>query len=117
MEKQRMTKDWIPLLGGLTALVGFFLPFDRARSLFHILENDPLPFFSPMLVLLLVLALLLRWRCPSVSLLLSQGLLSGLLFLFCILLWVFSLPVLASGLEIGGLLLPLGLSVMVFCPA
>ena len=110
-------KHWIPLLGGLTTLAGFFLPFDGPRSLFHILENEPLPFFSPMLVLLLVLALLLRPFHPLAALLLSVWLLLGWLFLLGLLLWVFSPPVLASGLGIGGLLLPLGLSVMVFCPA
>lgn len=116
MQTQRMTKDWIPLLGGLTALAGFFLPFEQSRSLFHILENDPLPFFSPTLVLLLVLAMLLRQRRPFVSLLLSVWLLLGWLFLLGLLLWVFSLPVLAKELGPGGLLLSLGLPVIALCP-
>lgn len=109
-------KHWIPLLGGLTALLGFFLPFDGPRSLFHILENDPLPCFSPMLVLLLVLALLLRERRPFAALLLGVWLLLAWLFLLGLLLWVFSPSVLAKELGPGGVLLSLGLPVLALWP-
>ena len=109
-------KNWIPLLGGLTALVGFFLPFDQSRSPFHILENDPLPFFSPLLVLLLVLTMLLRQRRPFMALLLGVWLLLSWLFLLGLLLWVFSPAVLVKALGPGGFLLSLDLPVMSLCP-
>lgn len=117
MQNQRMKKDWIPLLGGFTALAGFFLPFDRCCSLFYILEHTPIPFFSPLLVLLLVLAMLLWERCPRAACLLGQGLLSGLLFLLCLLCWVFSPAVLLKGMGPGALLLLLGLLTMLLYPA
>lgn len=117
MQTQETRKNWIPLLGGLIALTGFFLPFDGCRSLFRVLENNPLPFFAPTLVLLLVLAMLLRERRPYLSFFLSQLLLLGWLFLLGLILWVFPLPVLAREMGPGALFLSLGLPVITFWPA
>ena len=59
--------EWLGTVGGLLALLSFFLPFEPDRSLFAILENTPLPFFTPSLVLLTAAALALRERILSVA--------------------------------------------------
>ena len=47
--KEKIRLEWLGTVGGLLALLSFFLPFEPDRSLFAILENTPLPFFSPSL--------------------------------------------------------------------
>lgn len=111
----KIVRNWVNLLGGFAALLGFFLPFDGPRSLFVILENTPLPFFSPSLVLLTAAALVLRDRRPRAAQLLSLGLLLGWLFLLALLLWVFS-PAVLGRVGPGSFLLPLGLLAMIFLP-
>ena len=101
--------EWLGTVGGLLALLSFFLPFEPDRSLFAILENTPLPFFSPSLVLLTAAALALRERAPYVACLLNMGLLLALI------LWVFT-PAVLGWMGPGAPLMTLGLLVMLFSP-
>ncbi len=106
MKEQR--KEWISLLGGFITLTGFFLPFEPERPLFEILENSPLPYFSLLLVLMTVLAMVLQTRKPFVAKLLVLFLLLGWLGLFLLILWVFTPEVLGE-MGLGAFLIPLGL--------
>lgn len=115
MEYQKSNKEWIGTLGGFIALLAMFLPFEPHRSLFEILENDPIPFFSPLIVLLMVLALVLQDRDLLLASLLSMSLLLGWLFLFSLLLWAYT-PAVLKEMGPGAFLLPLGLLGMLFGP-
>lgn len=115
MECQRNKKEWIGILSGFIALLAMFLPFEPHRSLFIILENDPIPFFSPLIVLLMVLALVLQDRDLLLASLLSMSLLLGWLFLFSLLLWAYT-PAVLKEMGPGAFLLPLGLLGMLFGP-
>ena len=95
--KEKIRLEWLGTIGGLLALLSFFLPFEPDRSLFAILEHTPLPFFSPSLVLLTAAALALRERAPYVACLLNMGLLLA---------WMGP----------GAPLMTLGLLVMLFSP-
>lgn len=114
MKKWKIQREWVGTAGGLLALLSYFLPFEPHRSLFAILENTPLPFFSPALVLLTALALTLRGRRPAAARLLSLSLLLGWLFLLSLLLWVYT-PAVLGELGAGAFLFPLGLLGMLFC--
>lgn len=102
-------KNYIGIIGGFIALLGFFLPFESFRSLFYILENTPFPFFSLLLVLLAVLAMVLySLDHPGTASLLGQLLFLGWGVLFCLLLRIYSPSVLGQ-LKPGAFLLPPGL--------
>lgn len=110
-------KPWIGTVGGLAALTGFFLPFASGQSLFDVLRNDPLPFFTPLLALLIVLAMVLHARGYfSAACCLALGLFTLWLFFLGLILWVFT-PAALGSLEPGAYLLPAGLLAMALCPA
>lgn len=111
---KKIKVEWVGPVGGLLTLLALFLPFEPHRSLFAILENTPLPFFSPSLVLLTALALVLQDRKPAAARALALALLLGWLVLFVLLLWVFT-PAVLGQLAVGAFLLPLGLAAML-CP-
>ena len=113
--KEKIRLEWFGTVGGLLALLSFFLPFEPDRSLFAILENTSLPFFSPSLVLLTAAALALRERAPYVACLLNMGLLLAWLFLLALILWVFT-PAVLGWMGPGAPLMTLGLLVMLFSP-
>lgn len=111
-------RSWVNLMGGFVALLGFFLPFDGVRSLFHILENTPIPFFSPLLVLLVALAMVLYGLdYPGAASLLGLALFLGWLFLLCLLLRTYSFAGLAENLSLWACVLPIGLLAMALYPA
>lgn len=109
MKAHKIPKNLVNILGGFVALVGCFLPFEAHRSLFLILQSSPLPFFSPALVLLAVLAMVLyALGQPEGASVLGLLLFLGWGALFCLLLRIYSPSVLGQ-LKPGAFLLPPGL--------
>ena len=104
----RKYRRWIGIIGVFGALLGFFLPFERHRSLFTILENEPIPFFSPLIVLLMALILVLQYWNLSIAQLLSMLLFLGWLFLYVNILLVY-FPVFFEEMGPGPILILLGL--------
>ncbi len=105
-------RRWIGIIGVFIALLGFFLPFEPSRSLFTILENEPIPFFSPLIVLLMALILVLQDRNLPIAQLLSVLLFMGWLFLYVNILFVY-FPVFFEEMGPGPTLIPLGLVGMI----